>query len=152
MEMIPFMWNIIFKVFWVFFTLLYLLYQFSIFFFIFAGGRVVILVMKNFGCSWVLDFFFTHSLTNLVCWYTIFFHQSLAIYQIPRKMLDTRIWRILIDGWQRLWSEYWLRTSKGVAVCDWALLFYNPIVVAQVNASLRGVNPCPYRKTITRMV
>lgn len=31
-----------------------------------------------------------------------------------------------------------MRTSKGVAVCDRALLFYNPIVVAQVNASLRG--------------
>lgn len=36
-----------------------------------------------------------------------------------------------------------MRTSKGVAVCDRALLFYNPIVVAQVNASLRGVNLCP---------
>lgn len=120
--------------------------------FFFSGGYVVISVMKIFGCSWVLDFFFTHSWKNLVYWYTIFIHQSLAIYQIPRKMLDTRIWRILIDGWQRLWSEYWLRTSKGVAVCDRALLFYNPIVVAQVNASLRGVNPCPYRKTISRMV
>lgn len=36
-----------------------------------------------------------------------------------------------------------MRTSKGVAVCDRALLFYNPIVVAQVNASLRGMNLCP---------
>lgn len=43
-----------------------------------------------------------------------------------------------------------MRTSKGVAVCDRALLFYNPIVVAQVNASLKGVNPCPYRKTINK--
>lgn len=128
-------------------------YQFSIFFLIFFfWGLCCYFGYENFWMQLSSWFFFTHSWKNLVCWYTIFFHQSLAIYQIPRKMLDTRIWRILIDGWQRLWSEYWLRTSKGVAVCDRALLFYNPIVVAQVNASLRGVNPCPYRKTISRMV
>lgn len=128
-------------------------YQFSIFFFIFFfWGLCCYFGYEHFWMQLSSWFFFTHSWKNLVYWYTIFFHQSLAIYQIPRKMLDTRIWRILIDGWQRLWSEYWLRTSKGVAVCDRALLFYNPIVVAQVNASLRGVNPCPYRKTISRMV
>lgn len=120
--------------------------------FFFLGAMLLFWLWKFLDAVEFLIFFFTHSWKNLVCWYTIFFHQSLAIYQIPRKMLDTRIWRILIDGWQRLWSEYWLRTSKGVAVCDRALLFYNPIVVAQVNASLRGVNPCPYRKTISRMV
>lgn len=143
----PFMWSTIVKFF--FFALLYLLYQFSIFF---AWGWVVILVMNIFGCSWVLGFFFYPFLDKSCMLIHNFFHQSLAIYQIPRKMLDTRIWKILIDGWQRLWSLYWLRTSKGVAVCDRTLLFYNPIVVAQVNASLRGVNPCPYQKTITRMV
>lgn len=141
-EMKPFMWNIIVKH-----------TNFPFFFdFFFLGAMLLFWLWKFLDAVEFLIFFFTHSWKNLVCWYTIFFHQSLAIYQIPRKMLDTRIWRILIDGWQRLWSEYWLRTSKGVAVCDRALLFYNPIVVAQVNASLRGVNPCPYRKTISRMV
>lgn len=137
-EMKPFMWNIIVK--------------HTNFPFFFFWGLCCYFGYEKFWMQLSSWFFFTHSWKNLVCWYTIFFHQSLAIYQIPRKMLDTRIWRILIDGWQRLWSEYWLRTSKGVAVCDRALLFYNPIVVAQVNASLRGVNPCPYRKTISRMV
>lgn len=123
-----------------------------IFHFFFLGAMLLFWLWKILDAVEFLIFFYPFLEKSCMLIHNFFFDQSLAIYQIPRKMLDTRIWRILIDGWQLLWSEYWLRTSKGVAVCDRTLLFYNHIVVAQVNASLRGVNPCPYRKTISRMV
>lgn len=104
-EMKPFMWNIIVKVgFFIYFFLhcyICYAYQFSILFFFLLGARLLFWLWKILDAVEFLIFFYPFLDKSCMLIHNIF-HQSLAIYQIPRKMLDTRIWRILIDGWQRL--------------------------------------------------